>query len=95
MLLYDGDGNVVSTPKGFNITQGAQFRLIPVTHDESTFYAEDQRKNYWHPPGQKPVPERKGEGESLMVSEFLTVVISLSTQYEREPLYFHISNVSH
>ena len=25
----------------------------------------------------------------------LTLVISLSTQYEREPLYFHISNVSH
>ena len=24
-----------------------------------------------------------------------TAVISLSTQYEREPLYFHISNVSH
>ena len=41
MVLYDGDGNVVSTPKGFDVAQGAQFRLIPVTHDESTFYAED------------------------------------------------------
>ena len=44
MVLYDGDGNVVSTPKGF-VAQGAQFRLIPVTHDELTFYAENRRKN--------------------------------------------------
>ena len=71
MVLYDGDGNVVSTPKGFDVAQRARFQLIPVTHDESTFYAEDRRENYWHPPGQKPVPERKGEGESLMVTEFL------------------------
>ena len=41
MVLYDGDGNVVLTPKGFDVAQGAWFRLIPVTHDESTFYAED------------------------------------------------------
>ena len=61
MVLYDGDVYVVSTPKGFDVAQGARFRLIPVTHDESTFYAEDRRKHYWHPPGQKPVPERKGE----------------------------------
>ena len=58
-MLYD-DGNAVLTPKGFDVAQGAQFRLIPVTHDESTFYAEDRRKNYWHPPGQKPVPEGRG-----------------------------------
>ena len=54
-------GMVVLTPKGFDVAQGAQFQLIHVTHDESTFFAEDRRKIYWHPP-QKPVPGRKGEG---------------------------------
>jgi hypothetical protein len=72
MVLYDGDGNVLSEPQGFEVAQGARFRLIPVTHDELTFYAEDRRKNYWHAPGQKSVPERKGDGESLMVWDFLT-----------------------
>lgn len=73
MVLFDNDGNVLLTPQGFDVPQGARFRLIAVTHDKSTFYAEDRQKNYWHPPNQKPVPERKGEGESLMISDFLTV----------------------
>ena len=72
MVLYGNDGNILSTPQGFDVAQRGCFRLILVTHDESTFFAEDRRKNYWNAPGQKAVPERKREGESLMVSDFLT-----------------------
>ena len=46
-----------------------------------------------HPPdpseGWPPTPPRQP------LSSSSNTVISLSTQYEREPLYFHISNVSH
>jgi hypothetical protein len=47
--------------------------LILVTHDESTFYAQDRRPDRWIAPGEKPEPQRKGEGASLMVSDFYTL----------------------
>ncbi|KAJ7181877.1 hypothetical protein C8R46DRAFT_822276, partial [Mycena filopes] len=46
--------------------------LIVVTHDESTFFARDRRQTFYQHSSMKPTPERKGEGESLMVSDFLT-----------------------
>ena len=46
------------------------FCLILVTHDESTFYQNDQWKIYWGHPG-SATPKPKGEGVSLMVSDFL------------------------
>jgi len=72
MLLYDGDGKVLKTPKGFPVPQGVRFRLILVTHDESTFYENDRRKTLWQHTTHAPTPERKGEGESLMISDFLS-----------------------
>jgi hypothetical protein len=43
-----------------------------VTHDESTFHANDRRKQvYWHPAEAK-APVRKDEGSSIMVADFLT-----------------------
>jgi hypothetical protein len=71
MVLYDNDGNILSTPTGFPVP-GGRFHLILVTHDESTFYAHDRRKIKWVHSSQNAVPERKGEGASLMVSDFLT-----------------------
>jgi hypothetical protein len=71
MVTYDKDGNA-TYPRGFPVPQGHRFRLFLVTHDESTFYAHDRRKAYWIAPGDKPAPVRKGEGSSLMVSDFLT-----------------------
>lgn len=41
-----------------------------VTHDESTFYANDQRKTVWYHKDATPKPRVKGEGLSLMVSDF-------------------------
>jgi hypothetical protein len=72
MVHFDNDGNEQPITQGFNIEQCGWFCLILVTHDESTFFAEDRHKNTWHAPGVTPTPEQKREGESLMVSDFLT-----------------------
>lgn len=72
MVLYGDDGKVQKTPRGFPVPQGVRFRLILVTHDESTFYENDRRKTLWQHTTHAPSPERKGEGESLMISDFLS-----------------------
>ncbi|EKM48212.1 uncharacterized protein PHACADRAFT_109276 [Phanerochaete carnosa HHB-10118-sp] len=72
MVAYDNDGDVASTPKGFEVEPGP-FRLILVTHDESTFYENDRRKFVWGHSSQKNQPVKKGEGQSIMVSDFLTL----------------------
>ena len=72
MVIYDNDGNVANVLAGFPVAQGQPFKLILVTHDESTFYEYDRRKSKWTHKSDKPVPERKGEGQSLMISDFLT-----------------------
>jgi hypothetical protein len=72
MVHFDNEGNEQPITRGFDVQQRGRFRLILVTHDESTFFAEDRCKNTWHPPGVTPTPERKRKGESLMVSDFLT-----------------------
>ena len=46
--------------------------LILITHDESTFYQNDQRKTCWGHQDSQPTPQPKGEGQSLMILEFLT-----------------------
>ncbi|KAF9063745.1 hypothetical protein BDP27DRAFT_1202371, partial [Rhodocollybia butyracea] len=71
MVTYDNNGNP-SFPKGFPVPQGPRFRLILVTHNESTFYAHDRRKSVWTNSTQGPTPERKGDGPSIMVSAYLT-----------------------
>ena len=70
-VIYGNDGNVLSTPTGFPVPQGVRFQLILVTHDESTFYENDHRKLQWVNNKAKPVAEKKGEGQLIMVSEFL------------------------
>lgn len=41
-------------------------------HDESTFYANDRRDVFWVHKDEKAVPRPKGEGTSLMVSDFFS-----------------------
>lgn len=67
---WDDKGNELP---GF-LVPGAigHFHLILVTHDESTFYQNDQRQIYWACSGKNIVPKPKGEGLTLMVSDFLT-----------------------
>lgn len=44
--------------------------LILVTHDECIFYSNDGKKRIWVSDGEKPL-RKKGNGRSIMVSEFL------------------------
>lgn len=46
--------------------------IIVWFHDESIFYANDRRKSHWKGPTDTPKPEPKGEGASLMVSDFVS-----------------------
>ncbi|TEB25675.1 hypothetical protein FA13DRAFT_1756509 [Coprinellus micaceus] len=74
MITYDNDGNVLAIPKGFKLANpSTPFELIVVTHDESMFYENDRRTLVWSHENDKPVPVRKGEGASIMVSDFLTL----------------------
>ncbi|KAF8578583.1 hypothetical protein K439DRAFT_1648741 [Ramaria rubella] len=61
--------NQPSYPQGMP-TFPQQKRVVLVTHDESTFYANDRCKTRWVHISEKPEPVHKGEGTSLMVSDF-------------------------
>jgi hypothetical protein len=52
--------------------KGGRFRLILVTHDESIFYQNDSWKTHWIASTSQPTPLPKGDGQSIMVSDFLT-----------------------
>ncbi|TRM57266.1 hypothetical protein BD626DRAFT_616663, partial [Schizophyllum amplum] len=71
-VKFDNEGNELPHPAGFTVP-GKPFRLILVTHDESTFYQNDQRRLYWQHSGTRAAPHPKGEGQSIMVSDFLTL----------------------
>jgi len=68
MVEYDKDGLEVGTLK---LKEG-QRQLVHLTHDESTFYANDQRKVTWRARDEKATPLPKGQGQSIMVSDFLS-----------------------
>ena len=44
--------------------------MVLVTHDESTFYANDARKERWVEQGEASIAP-KGQGKSIMVSRFM------------------------
>jgi hypothetical protein len=72
MISYDKDGNTDKTLSGFAVPPGLAFKLILVTHDELTFYENDRQQNCWSHKNDKATPQKKGEGTSLMVLDFLT-----------------------
>lgn len=67
--LWDHNGNLLPFPTSVS---GSRC-LILITHDESTFYQNDERKTHWAHSSSTPTPKPKGNGQSLMVSDFLTV----------------------
>ncbi|KIP02071.1 hypothetical protein PHLGIDRAFT_79674 [Phlebiopsis gigantea 11061_1 CR5-6] len=71
MMTYNNNENEAKKLTGFSVKDGP-FCIIFITHNESTFYANDHRKMYWWHSSQKATLVRKGEGESIMVSNFLT-----------------------
>ncbi len=69
---WDNDGNPLPLPTSFPIP-GGRFHLILITHDESTFYQNDKRKTHWVHSSMTATLKPKGNGQSLMVLDFLTV----------------------
>ena len=69
---WNNDGNPLPLPTGFPVA-GGRFRLILITHDESTFFQNDERKTHWAHSSATATPKPKGNGQLLMVSDFLTV----------------------
>ncbi|KAI0266630.1 hypothetical protein BGY98DRAFT_1069572 [Russula aff. rugulosa BPL654] len=70
---WDNEGTELPRPNGFPVPGAiGRFRLILVTHDESTFFQNDERNTGWSHATSKSKPKAKGNGQSLMVSDFLT-----------------------
>ena len=63
--IWDDNGNPLPRPSNSR-------PLILVTHDESVFFQNDERKTCWSHQDSGPAPKPKGDGQSLMVSDFLT-----------------------
>jgi hypothetical protein len=71
--LWDDNGEELPLPHGFSVPEAAgRPRLVLITHDESTFFQNDQRKVSWDREGSSKAPRPKGDGQSLMISDFLT-----------------------
>lgn len=74
--MADEKGNITerlpTRDQNITLSLGVPFRLILVTHDESTFYANDQRKILWQHPSHTNTPQPKNEGTSIMASDFMT-----------------------
>ena len=69
-FTWDDEGKELTPPSGSAAIR--HLPLILITHDESTFYQNNQRQVYWGCPGKNVTPRPKGEGITLMVSDFLT-----------------------
>jgi hypothetical protein len=70
---WDHNGAKLPCPNGFSVAGAiGRFRLILVIHDESTFFQNDERNTGWSHATSKLNPKAKGNGQSLMVSDFLT-----------------------
>ena len=72
MAIFDNHGNITCMLAGFPIA-GGQFHLILITHDESTFYANDCRKTSGCIPVIKQHRNAKEmELHYVIISDFLT-----------------------
>ena len=69
MVLFSEDG---SWTKLLGLKEGEK-PLVLVTHDESTFNANDGKRRIWKEKGKSPF-RPKGRGKGVIVSEFLTLI---------------------
>lgn len=70
MVTFDASsGEVKATAP---VLANNERELILITHDESTFYENDRKRRRWVPLDEPSVPQPKGEGTSVMVSDFLS-----------------------
>jgi len=57
-------------PESLEVQYGREKELVMVTHDECTFYANDDKSTNWKAKGESYI-KKKGPGLSVMVSDFL------------------------
>jgi hypothetical protein len=69
MSYYEGENMDRILP---NLVEGEKEHIL-VTHDECVFYSNDGQRGIWAKNGELPL-RKKGNGKSIMVSEFLTEV---------------------
>ncbi len=69
MSKYEGETMKRIYP---NLPEGEKERIL-VTHDECIFYFNDGKRGVWAKNGELPL-RKKGNGRSIMVSEFLTEI---------------------
>lgn len=62
---WDNNGHELPHPNGFPVPDGLPFRLVLVTHNESTFYQNDQHKIVWAQKTSWPTPQPKGMANQL------------------------------
>lgn len=67
---------------------------ILITHDEFTFYANDEKKTFWKPVGYQSL-QKKGAGLSLHVSNFLTEIDGCLKTEENETCVIMKSETNH
>jgi hypothetical protein len=63
--FWDDNGDPLPCPSDLHC-------LILITHYESTFFQNDERKTHWSHQDSHPTLKPKGNGQSLMVSDFST-----------------------
>src|SRR6266496_3455469 len=69
MTSYDGETMEKILP---NLKDNEKEHIF-VTHDECIFYSNDGKRGVWAKNGELPL-RKKGNGRSIMVSEFLTEI---------------------
>jgi hypothetical protein len=70
---WDHNGTELPHPIGFPVARAiGHFRLILVMHNESTFFQNNEHNTGWSHADSKSKPKAKGNGQMLMVSDFLT-----------------------
>jgi len=70
---WDHDGTELPCPNGFPVAGAiGYFHLILITHDESTFFQNNEHNTGWSHMTSKSKLKAKGNGQMLMVSDFLT-----------------------
>ncbi|KIJ48164.1 hypothetical protein M422DRAFT_162848 [Sphaerobolus stellatus SS14] len=67
IMLWNRD-SIPTDPKSCSFPN--RKRVVLLTHDESTFYAHDRQETRWIHNSENPTPAKKGEGSSIMVSNF-------------------------
>jgi len=67
MAKYEGE----NMERILLILEPNEKEIVLVTHDESVFYSNDGKRGVWAKSGELPL-RKKGNGRSIMISEFLT-----------------------